>query len=225
MENKTMFRDIETMMEKKKSTPFNPKVHFTLNVILAQVAPHFYTNEKLSQIEELRQSVCQETNSPLILQNSMKEEKLDNSKKRCCSSDEGSTSYGERRVKPNIINENESSQLPKLPIHVMDKITKLNGTKVRYVMCKKLFKTDLNVNNNRLSMPLNKITCDFLTEREKKILDTKEEDKPLGLEVIVLDSSFREFTMSLKMWKMHKKSKMQPTSVYNLIKNWKLLLL
>ncbi|XP_004506392.1 B3 domain-containing protein At3g25182-like [Cicer arietinum] len=223
MEKKIILKDIEAMMEKKKIIPFDPKVHFTLNVMLAQVAPHFYTNEELSQIEELHQSVCQETKPSLILQNPIKE-KVDNNKKMCCSSSEGSSmSCGERRVKPKTIKEKELSQPPKLSIQVMDKIAKLNGTKVRYVMCKKLFKTDLNMNNNRLSMPLNKIKCDFLTEIEKKILDTKEEDKPLGLEVIVLDSSFREFTMSLKMWKMHSKSKMHPTSVYNLIRNWRLL--
>ncbi|XP_004510009.1 B3 domain-containing protein At3g25182-like [Cicer arietinum] len=218
-----MLQDIDAMMEKKKSIPFDPKAHFSLNIILAQVAPHFYTDEELSQIEELYQSVFQETKSPFISQNTMKKKKMDNNKKRHCSSDEGSMSCGERRVKPKTIKEKESSQSPKLPIHIMEKITKLNGTNVRYVMCKKLFKTDLNVNNNRLSMPLKKIKCDFLTEIEKNILDTKEEDKPLGLEVIVLDPSFREFTMSLKLWKMPKKSKMHSTCVYNLIKNWRFL--
>ncbi|XP_012567253.1 uncharacterized protein [Cicer arietinum] len=163
MEKKIMLQDLEAMMEKKKNIPFNPKVHFTLNVILAQVAPHFYTNDELLQIEELHQRVCQEIKSPLILQNTMKKEIGNNKKNRGCSSNEGSMCSEERRVKPKIMKEKELPQPPKLPIHVMNKITKLNGTKVRYVMCKKLFKTDLNINNNRLSMPLKKIKCDFLT--------------------------------------------------------------
>ncbi|XP_004516151.1 uncharacterized protein [Cicer arietinum] len=132
MEKKTMLQDIDAMMEKKKSIPFNPQVHFTLNILLAQVAPHFYTNQELSQIEELYQNVCQETKSPLISQNTMKKEKENNNKKRRCPTNEGCMSYSERRVKPKIIENKESSQPPKLPIHVKDKITKLNGTNVSY---------------------------------------------------------------------------------------------
>lgn len=48
-------------------------------------------------------------------------------------------------------------------------------------MCKNLFKTDLNICHNRLSMPSNDIKYDFLTEIEKAILDTKEGKKDIHI--------------------------------------------
>ncbi|KAK2435683.1 B3 domain-containing protein [Trifolium repens] len=58
---------------------------------------------------------------------------------------------------------------------------------------------DLSEHHNRLSL-----TCkeNYLTQTEKEILDAKEDNKPVDLEVVVLDPNFRDFTMSLKKWKM-----------------------
>ncbi|KAL5055773.1 hypothetical protein RYX36_036455 [Vicia faba] len=66
-------------------------------------------------------------------------------------------------------------------------------------------------------MPCKEIKYDFLTEIEKATLDTKEDKRPVGLEVVVLDPYFREFDMLLKKWNM-------ATCVYNLMKNWNHLL-
>jgi hypothetical protein len=78
-------------------------------------------------------------------------------------------------------------------------IANLNGTDIKYVMRKKLFSTDLSEHHNRLSL-----TCkeNYLTQTEKEILDAKEDNKPVDLEVVVLDPNFRDFTMSLKKWNM-----------------------
>ncbi|XP_050919502.1 B3 domain-containing protein At2g24670-like [Lathyrus oleraceus] len=75
-------------------------------------------------------------------------------------------------------------------------------------------------NNNRLSMPITQIRSDFLTEIEKTILETRDQEgKPVGLKVIVLDPCFNEFSLSLKKWNMN------TTSVYNLVQDWSPVLL
>lgn len=104
---------------------------------------------------------------------------------------------------------------PALPVELENQIRELNGSDVKYVMHKKLYETDVNDNNNRLSMPENVIQSDFLTEREMAIVNSKEDRKPVGLEVIVLDPFLREFDMTLKKWSMNS------TRTYNLTKNWK----
>jgi len=93
-------------------------------------------------------------------------------------------------------------------------IAALNGTDIRYVMCKKLFSTDLSKGHGRLSMPGGQF---FLTRTEKDILDTREDDKPIGFDVVVLDPSFRRYIMVLKKWNMS-------CGVLNLMKHWKHLL-
>lgn len=220
------------MEETKGSRRFNPFVHPILTRVLSLAAPHLYTKEELALIEEIHQNYYHQ--SSFTSNNNTVEERKEetmNSKKRShFSSDEGSKShYGkeERRVKPKKSEKKPTkkdepmptSPPPELPIHVKKMIKGLNGTDIKFVMCKKLFNTDLKPYNNRLSLPLGEIKCDFLTEKENEILDAKNKDgKPLGLDVTVLDPYFREFTMVFKKWQMG------TSCVYNLVKNWKFLL-
>ncbi|XP_050919493.1 B3 domain-containing protein At2g24670-like [Lathyrus oleraceus] len=109
---------------------------------------------------------------------------------------------------------------PELPNHVNNMISVLNGNDIKYIMCKTLFMSDLSYNNNRLSMPITQIRSNFLTEIEKTILETRDQEgKPVGLKVIVLDPYFNEFPLSLKKWNM------STTSVYNLVQDWSPVLL
>jgi len=227
---------IKGYMEKAKAAPLNLSHNFAWQCVIAQRAPQFYSKEELAQIKKHCQLVLQETRN--IPQNTMEGEAA-NTKKRCRPCDEGSMSYAERRTKPKTTKNVEPKKRTKpkttrkvepkkqdkknlalpppiLPINVENKIKELNGTDIRYIMSKKLFASDIDEGQNRLLMPLKEDKLGFLTKTEKETLDTKDEnDKPVGLEVIVLEPNFRSFTMCFKKWRMNNKW------VYSLIQNWK----
>ncbi|KAK2433689.1 B3 domain protein [Trifolium repens] len=198
IEIKAMLQNMEAIVEKERNTtPFNPLPHFTLHKVLSQEAPHFYTDQELAQIEDINQNYFQVNN-----------------RNRGHSSGEGSMSSEERKVKPKPAK--KKIVPPKLPILVENKIKELNGRDIKYVMHKELFPTDLDKEQGRLSLP---VELDYLNEREKAALEKRDKKGNLvGLEVVVLDPYFRDFSMSLRKWNMRKHS------VYNLVKNWKLVL-
>ena len=200
------------MEEQHQEKPFNPYYRFAVKSILSKVAPdQFYTKEELKQLEEIEYSL-------FTSESAMKEEIMNNKKRHHSSDDEGSTS--ERRAKtqkkkkkkkPNQHGNAIVPLPPELPIRVRNMIAAMNGTDIRYVMCKKLFATDLSKGHNRLSLPGGQI---FLTKEEKKILDSRDEDdKPVGFEVVVLDPSFRRYMMVLKKWNKN-------SGILNLMKRW-----
>jgi len=204
-----LMQKMETMKERK----FNPFPHFTLHNLLSHYAPHFYTEQELAQIHKINQHLRQETKLPLNIPQSTMKGEIANTKKRCRSSDEGSMAdAAKRRVKSKTTKKRENLS-PILPIEVEIKIKELNGTDIRYIMCKKLFASDLSEHQNRLLISLKEDKVHILTKTEKGTLRKKDEnDKLVGLEVIVLDPSFREFTMSLRKW---------GESVYSLVQDWK----
>jgi hypothetical protein len=203
------------MEEQHQEKPFNPYYRFGVKSVLSKVAPgQFYTEEELKQLKEIEYSL-------FTSESTMKEEIMNNNS----SDDEGSTS--ERRAKPrkkkrkkepnqhgNAIVPPPPSSPPELPIRVRNMIDVMNGTDIRYVMCKKLFATDLSKGHNRLSLPGGQI---FLTKEEKDILDSRDkDDKPVGFDVVVLDPSFRRYIMVLKKWNMN-------SGILNLMQHWNLL--
>jgi hypothetical protein len=198
IEIKAMLQNMEAIVEKERNTtPFNPLPHFTLHKVLSQEAPHFYTDQELAQIEDISQNYFQVNN-----------------RNRGHSSGEGSMSSEERKVKPKPAK--KKIVPPKLPILVENKIKELNGRDIKYVMHKELFPTDLDKEQGRLSLP---VKLDYLNEKEKTALEKRDKKgKLVGLDVVLLDPYFREFSMSLRKWNMRK------DSVYNLVKNWKLVL-
>jgi len=180
------------------------------------------TTERDVVQETMQGDVVQETMEGDVLPETMEEDVV-NKKKRCRSSNEGSSmSYAERRVKPKTTKKIKpkkhdkeilSSPPPILPIHIENKIKELNGTDIKYIMSKKLSASDLRDDQNRLLMSLKEVKVDFLTDIEKD-----ESNKPVGLEVIVLDPSFRELTMSLRKWSMG------TNKYYSLVRGWKTVL-
>ncbi|XP_061371018.1 B3 domain-containing protein At2g31720-like [Gastrolobium bilobum] len=106
---------------------------------------------------------------------------------------------------------------PVLPEEFKNHMRELNGggSEMQFVMSKNLSKTDVSAKHNRLSMPQSEICCDFLTEAEKATLHEREGRLLRGVEVKVLDPSFREHTLILKRWEM------TSTSIYSLNKEWK----
>ncbi|KAL5059252.1 hypothetical protein RYX36_030856 [Vicia faba] len=204
---------------------FDPLPHFTLHSVLSQLSPEFYTEEELTQIEKVNQILYQEENISLVSQNKMERTEINNLK-RCRPSNEASSmSDGGRRVKPKLAIKRKprnhkretlpSPPPPELPNHVNDIIKVLNGIDIKYIMCKTLCNTDLSYNNKRLSMPISQIRSDFLTEIEKSILETRDQEgKPATLKVTVLDPCLNEFSLHLKKWNM------TTTSIYNLAQDW-----
>ena len=88
-------------------------------------------------------------------------------------------------------------------------IREMNGAQLILVYEKELFKTDINSVENRLSIPLNQMRKEFLTEREK--VKVQEE----GMEVQLLQPSLKVCTITLKKWQM------KPTCfLYVLTKQW-----
>jgi len=106
-----------------------------------------------------------------------------------------------------------SPELPGLSMEFRNLFTELNGYDLNFLMHKKLFPSDVKPNNNRLSIPMSEIKCDFLTQDEIMKLDEKEKRKIIGLEVTVLDPCMREYTLPMKKWTMK-------SDTYNLVKEW-----
>jgi len=217
-----LMQKMETMEERK----FNPFPHFTFHNLLSHYQPQFYTKQELAQIQKINQHLRQETKLSLIIPQSTMKGEVVNKKKRCRSSDEGSMADAVgRRVKPKSTKkmkpkkqdkEKLSSPPPILPIDVEMKIKELNGTDIKHIMCKELFDSDLSKHQSRLLMSLKEdIADDFLNDTEKETFGRKDrgtKSKLVGLEVTVLDPSFREFTMSLRKW---------GKSLYSLVQDWK----
>ncbi|KAL5063248.1 hypothetical protein RYX36_024985 [Vicia faba] len=232
MEKKAMaIEKINAYMQKLKTMEkkFDPLPHFILHKVLSQISPQFYTKDELTQIEKVNHIFYQEANLPPISQSKEKRVEVVNDKKRRRSNNEDIIYDGERKVKSKstirkklIIRKKETmlSPPPELPSHVNNMIKVLNGSDIKYIMCKELFKSDLNYYLNRLSMPIIQIKSDFLTEIEKTTLETRDhEGKPIGIKVIVLDPCFNEFSLFLKKWNM------KTTSIYNLHQDWTPILL
>ncbi|XP_058746918.1 B3 domain-containing protein At2g24670-like [Vicia villosa] len=216
-------KKLETMKKE-----FDPLSHFTFKRVLSQISPQFYTKDELTKIGKINQVLFQEKNSSLISSESKVERGEGSGLKRCRPSNEDSMSDGERRVKPKLtikrkpINKKKeivSSPPPELPRHVNNMIKLLDGIDIKYVMRKRLYDTDLNYGNQRLSMPISQIKSDFLTETEKAILETRDQDgKPSTIKVIVLDPCSNEFSLSMNKWNM------TTTSIYNLVQDWRKVL-
>lgn len=103
---------------------------------------------------------------------------------------------------------------PEMPDRVRQKIAEMGGDNVIFVIEKMLFWTDTSSQHNRLSMPVNKIQRDFVTEEERRALNSTNPDVN-GIEVILVEPSLRVEEVMLKKWKMKETS-----ILYVLIKNW-----
>ncbi|KAJ1389550.1 hypothetical protein SESBI_38167 [Sesbania bispinosa] len=108
-----------------------------------------------------------------------------------------------------------------LPMRLQEKIQEMEVREVKLVIQKKLFKSDLNSNNGRFSIPIQQIqhdARDFLLEREEHYLTVREGEgkiqKLAGISVSVLDPSLKLYNMCFKKWKM------EHTQVHNITSGW-----
>lgn len=111
-------------------------------------------------------------------------------------------------------------ELDGLPREFQEKIQELNGCEVKFVTQKKLFKTDLNPQHARLSIPPAKIANRFLTPTEESSLNERrgKHKRLSGMPVMVLDPSLREYNMCFKKWETER------SYVYNLTRGWNQIL-
>ncbi|RDY09683.1 B3 domain-containing protein, partial [Mucuna pruriens] len=200
-------RDLETLrklvasdwetLQKMSCKPFSPKF---LDVAISLHAPQLYSEEELVQF--IWCSKC------MFVVHACREIEEMPEEERVMPMNKKSKKITNTEYRPS----------PDLPVEFKNRIIELNGYDIKFLMHKTLFRTDLDPNKSRLSMPINEIMCDFLTEDEITKLDerkiTEGKRRPLiGMEVTVLDPRLREFALLLKKWNMR-------TNTYNLIKNW-----
>ncbi|EXB50289.1 hypothetical protein L484_017827 [Morus notabilis] len=97
---------------------------------------------------------------------------------------------------------------PEISTALKEKIVREFGeySDFRLLIQKSLYKTDLTPGNNRLSIPLGSIAGDdFLTDEEKRKLESRKEDDSKHLEGIQIDFfepnlEFKKSNMTLKKW-------------------------
>ncbi|GMN43747.1 hypothetical protein TIFTF001_012953 [Ficus carica] len=93
----------------------------------------------------------------------------------------------------------ETPKPSEMPVNLKNRIVEIGGEDFKFVLQKELSPTDVNRNNNRLSVPERlRARAEFIKEDEKAKLMRE------GMEVLVVDQGLREYTLCLKTWKMGK---------------------
>ncbi|KAF7815843.1 B3 domain-containing protein [Senna tora] len=103
-----------------------------------------------------------------------------------------------------------------LPWEMKRKIQdEMGGFEIKLLLEKQLFPTDLCSKHNRFSIPINKISKEFLREEEKKVLETRSGDgnKLGGIRVKIVDPCLREYDSLLEKWAI-------TSPIYNLTHQW-----
>jgi hypothetical protein len=97
-----------------------------------------------------------------------------------------------------------------------DKIKGMQGSDINLVIEKELTPSDLDNNNNRLTIPSGQVKYEFLSEEEQVRLKEKEADGRhfKGMEVALIEPGLQESTIFLKKWKVGN------TNPYVLSKPW-----
>ncbi|XP_059433742.1 B3 domain-containing protein At5g24050-like [Corylus avellana] len=104
---------------------------------------------------------------------------------------------------------------PVLPEEIKKRINAMGGTQEDMVIEKALYRADVKLNNNRLSMPFGQAKEGFLTKEESAHLAKPKEN----IIVPFIEPSGRYAEMTLGQWDMPKKSG-KTSSMYVLKTNW-----
>ncbi|KAB2051249.1 hypothetical protein ES319_A12G043600v1, partial [Gossypium barbadense] len=103
---------------------------------------------------------------------------------------------------------------PCLPQRFKEMIKCMDGSEEKLIIQKALYKTDLSKHHGRLSIPMNQVEVEFLTDEELK-QSSKE-----GIEALVIEPCLKTRDMSLRIWDMPKPTG-RFSSVYVLVTGWK----
>ncbi|VVB07502.1 unnamed protein product [Arabis nemorensis] len=107
------------------------------------------------------------------------------------------------RKKPKILLPTESTPSEWL-LNVM--MREGNGYDPKLIIAKKLFQSDLDIGQRRLSMPLKQVVNkDFLTEEESRIIYEQSESKirKEGVSVDLIDPNLKKHAVNLRRWQMN----------------------
>ncbi|KAA8523838.1 hypothetical protein F0562_010261 [Nyssa sinensis] len=116
-----------------------------------------------------------------------------------------------------IINNTDQNPPPELPVQFKDRIREKGGYDLKFLIQKKLYKTDTSRGHNRLSMPLTQIKDhDFLTDEEKKKINQTKNNE---ITVEVIGTKLDTYELCFKKWNM-KKATGNISSSYVLITGW-----
>nr|KJB47876.1 hypothetical protein B456_008G045700 [Gossypium raimondii] len=103
---------------------------------------------------------------------------------------------------------------PCLPQRFKEMIKCMDGSEEKLIIQKALYKTDLSKHHGRLSIPMNRVEVEFLTDEELK-QSSKE-----GIEALVIEPCLKTRDMSLRIWDMPKPTG-RFSSLYVLVTGWK----
>ncbi|KAL7216875.1 hypothetical protein ACSBR1_028740 [Camellia fascicularis] len=116
--------------------------------------------------------------------------------------------------------DNVSYPPPELPSEFKEKINNLNGSKLKLLIQKRVTATDVSHTHNRISMPLNGIKVDFLSDEEKKHLDSRTRTNVAEIPAkLIQPDSFKECDVTFKKRDM-KKERGKTSSMYVFSKEW-----
>ncbi|PIN23055.1 hypothetical protein CDL12_04236 [Handroanthus impetiginosus] len=149
--------------------------------------------------------------------------------------DNGNCSYAASMIKPKELSNTPTSKRrvvdngpqppPPLPEEFKSAILKMAGRKSTspetLVIQKGLFETDLSEGHNRISIPVSKISENFLSEEEKEFLCRRDESKKMNFkEVKIIEPSLEWEKARLSRWDMAK-GKGKTSSTYVIKGTWR----
>ncbi|KAF1877474.1 hypothetical protein Lal_00040190 [Lupinus albus] len=119
-----------------------------------------------------------------------------------------------KRKRLNVVVEVAPSELPQ---EFINKINEMNGSEITLLITKPLFDSDLNGQQNRLSIPLKQIeNVNFLREGELEDLEGGK-----GIELKLIQPSLEVINMTLAKWNLHKNNGRITSSYVLRSSSWK----
>ncbi|KAK8652467.1 hypothetical protein V6N13_126499 [Hibiscus sabdariffa] len=107
--------------------------------------------------------------------------------------------------------------VPDLAETVKEIIQGMEGSGEKLILQKKLYSTDLSDHHGRLSLPLNQVMAEFLTDEEKNVLG---QGSKRSIEALVIEPGLKKRNMKLKRWEMKKKNGKPSSVMYVFTSGW-----
>ncbi|KAG2330406.1 hypothetical protein Bca52824_001586 [Brassica carinata] len=114
-----------------------------------------------------------------------------------CQEEEEERSLKKRRIV-------QDTTIPEWLVNVMMR-EEINGYDPKLILAKKLYKSDIDKVQSRLSLPSNQVvTSDFLSEEESRVIYEQSvlKNRTEGLSVVLVDPLLKKHVVDLRKWKM-----------------------
>ena len=99
----------------------------------------------------------------------------------------------------------QKTTIPERLVNAMMMRGEINGYDPKLILVKKLYKSDIDKVQSRLSLPSNQVvTSDFLSEEESRVIYEQSvlKDRTEGLSVVLVDPLLKKHVVDLRKWKM-----------------------